>query len=149
MPNIGLWELLIILVVLGGFVLWIVALVDAIRVPDDSMYRSGNKTVWVLVIALTGFIGAIIYYAAGRPGRDVPRPKAAPQTWPQGALAVDYRGVRYALGRISEGYAIWDTAAGGTVIRTFPLTQDGWDQAWKAYYEELEGAPPTPPRPRA
>jgi hypothetical protein len=76
MPNLGIWELLIVLVVFGGFALWIVALVDAIRVPDDSMYRSGNKTVWVLVIALTGFIGAIIYYAAGRPGRDVAPPRS-------------------------------------------------------------------------
>ena len=46
-------------------VIW--ALVDAIRVPDDSMYRAGNKLIWVLVIILAGFIGAIVYFFVGRP----------------------------------------------------------------------------------
>jgi DMSO reductase anchor subunit len=64
----------------GGFLLffvlwgasigvWIWMLVDAIRVPDESIYRSGNKLTWVLVIVLAGIIGAIIYLAAGRPRR--------------------------------------------------------------------------------
>jgi membrane protein DedA with SNARE-associated domain len=60
---------------IGGLVLMIWALVDAIRVPDDSMYRAGTKLVWVLVILLASFIGAIIYFAVGRPARGVlPRP---------------------------------------------------------------------------
>ena len=48
-----------------GFVIW--ALVDALKVPEDSMYRSGSKLVWILVILLGGFIGAIIYAVVGRP----------------------------------------------------------------------------------
>lgn len=51
-----------------GFVIW--ALVDAVKVPDDSMYQVGSKLVWVLVILLAGFIGAIIYMAAGRPTKE-------------------------------------------------------------------------------
>ena len=51
----------------AGLAFWIWALVDAIRVPDDSLYKSGTKLVWVLVIVLVGFIGAIIYLAVGRP----------------------------------------------------------------------------------
>jgi len=43
--------------------------VDAIRVPDDGDYRAGTKLVWVLVIVLTGFIGAAVYLAVGRPAR--------------------------------------------------------------------------------
>jgi hypothetical protein len=46
---------------------WIWALVDAIQVPDDSMYRSGTKVVWVLVIVFLQVIGAVIYLAIGRP----------------------------------------------------------------------------------
>jgi hypothetical protein len=46
-------------------VIW--ALVDAIRVPDDSMYRAGNKLVWVLVILLGSFVGAIVYFFVGKP----------------------------------------------------------------------------------
>jgi Phospholipase_D-nuclease N-terminal len=49
-------ELLIIpfgLLFVGSFIVWIWALVDAIQVQDDSMYRSGTKLLWVLVILLT------------------------------------------------------------------------------------------------
>jgi hypothetical protein len=49
--------------------LWIWTLVDAIRVPDDAHYRAGTKLIWVLVIVLTGFIGAAVYLAVGRPAR--------------------------------------------------------------------------------
>jgi hypothetical protein len=60
---------LILLVVLALAALWIWALVDAIRVPDDADYRAGTKLIWVLVIVLTGFIGAAVYLAVGRPAR--------------------------------------------------------------------------------
>lgn len=46
-------------------VIW--ALIDAIKVPDDSMFKAGNKLIWVIVIVFTGFIGAIVYLAVGRP----------------------------------------------------------------------------------
>ena len=56
----GLWIL--------GIVLLIYTLVDAIRVPDDSMYRTGNKLIWVLVILFAQpLIGPIIYLAIGSP----------------------------------------------------------------------------------
>ena len=51
----------------GLVVIWIWALVDAIRVPDDSYYGEGNKLIWVIVIVFTGFIGATIYFIVGRP----------------------------------------------------------------------------------
>ena len=53
---------------------WIWALVDAIQVPDDSMYRSGTKLVWVLVIVFLQLIGAVIYLAIGRPARGAANP---------------------------------------------------------------------------
>ncbi len=31
------------------------------------MYKAGTKLIWVLVIVLAQFIGAVIYLAAGRP----------------------------------------------------------------------------------
>ena len=43
------------------------ALVDCIQVPDDTMYRSGTKLIWVLVIVFATLIGAIVYLAIGRP----------------------------------------------------------------------------------
>jgi hypothetical protein len=52
---------------IANIVLVVWALVDAIRVPDDSMYRAGSKLIWILVILLAGFVGAIVYFLVGRP----------------------------------------------------------------------------------
>ena len=58
------------LFMLAGFILWIWALVDCVRVPDDSMFQSGNKLVWILIIVFAQFIGAILYLLIGRPRGD-------------------------------------------------------------------------------
>jgi hypothetical protein len=60
---------------IANVVLVVWALVDAIRVPDDSMYKAGTKLIWVLVILVGGFVGAIVYLAVGRPS--VTRPPAS------------------------------------------------------------------------
>jgi glycerophosphoryl diester phosphodiesterase family protein len=52
-----------------------------------------------------------------------------------GAVEVDYRGSGYALGRTRDGYAIWDQTAGGAPRRVFPLTIEGWTEAWHTYRE--------------
>lgn len=59
---IGFW-----LFFIANLLLVIWALVDAIRVPDDSMYEAGNKLIWVLVILLGGLVGSIVYLVVGRP----------------------------------------------------------------------------------
>ena len=56
-----------LLVLLGFLAFWVWSLVDAIRVPDDSAFRAGSKVIWVVVIAVTGFIGSIVYMVVGRP----------------------------------------------------------------------------------
>jgi hypothetical protein len=53
-----------------GLAVWIWALVECLQVPDDSMYKTGTKLIWVLVIVLAQFVGAIVYFAVGRPSRD-------------------------------------------------------------------------------
>ena len=69
MDNVGaaLGGILVLAILLAGIAFWIWSLVDAVRVPDDSSYRAGSKVLWVVVIALTGFIGSIAYLLAGRP----------------------------------------------------------------------------------
>jgi uncharacterized membrane protein YidH (DUF202 family) len=62
---IGGIVLLSVLLALFGF--WVWSLVDAVRVPDDSSYRVGSMLAWVLVIVFTGLVGAVVYWAAGRP----------------------------------------------------------------------------------
>lgn len=62
----ALGGILFLLILLAAIVFWIWALIDAARAPEGA-YRTGSKVVWVVVIALTHFIGALIYYAIGRP----------------------------------------------------------------------------------
>ena len=66
---------------IAAIVLLVYALVDAIRVPDDSMYRAGNKLIWVLVIVLLPFfVGPLVYLVVGAPAseRRPPRPRQIP-----------------------------------------------------------------------
>ncbi len=59
--------LVFLAVLLGFLALWVWSLVDAIRVADDSDFRAGSKVIWVVVIAITGLIGSVVYLAVGRP----------------------------------------------------------------------------------
>lgn len=54
------------ILLLAGIVFWIWSLVDALRV-DENEFRRGNRTIWVLVIALTQFVGSVLYVTLGRP----------------------------------------------------------------------------------
>jgi hypothetical protein len=60
---------------IAGLALWIWAIVDVVRVPDDSMFKAGNKLVWVLIVVLAGFVGAIIYLIVGRPAAGARAPE--------------------------------------------------------------------------
>ena len=70
MGPIGFPELITILVTLLvsflflGF--WIWMLVDCIKNEPEE---GNDKIIWILVIALTGWIGALIYFFARRPTR--------------------------------------------------------------------------------
>ena len=57
-----------IIAVLAGLVeVWIYALMNVLRVSDASLYRSGSKMTWMLVIVVLGILGAFIYLLAGAP----------------------------------------------------------------------------------
>jgi hypothetical protein len=64
---VGFLFLMFFLITLAGLAVWIWALIDCIQVADDTLYESGNKLVWVLVIVFLNVIGAILYIAIGRP----------------------------------------------------------------------------------
>ncbi|MGA7096080.1 MAG: PLDc N-terminal domain-containing protein [Acidimicrobiia bacterium] len=66
--NIGGLGALIALLMLGGLVLLIVALVDLVRRPAAVWASSGqNQLVWALIVVFIWFIGPILYLAIGRP----------------------------------------------------------------------------------
>jgi hypothetical protein len=54
---------------------------------------------------------------------------------PQGAVSLDYRGIRFALGRtVDSRFAVWDQSTGAAVAIT-PSTDAGWQQAWGRYMQ--------------
>jgi len=80
----GLW--------IAAAVGWILALVDVAKTPDHQFRAAGTeKLVWVLIVALTSIVGALIWYLGKR--KDVARfagvvPLPPPGWYPQGAGGV-------------------------------------------------------------
>jgi len=65
--GFGLVFLLIIALSIGGLVFWVVALVDCIRKPEIVYRVAGTeKVTWVLIVALAGWIGGLIYWFSQR-----------------------------------------------------------------------------------
>ena len=66
--NLGGAEILLILFILplmlAGFAFWIWMLIHAIQ---NKGLTDTEKIIWVLVIALLHFLGALIYFFIGRP----------------------------------------------------------------------------------
>lgn len=76
-PESGSFVALLLLIGLGAAgVFTIATFVKVLRTPEGAAYQSGSKTVWVVVILLTGAIGAALYHLAGKPtegaGADLP-----------------------------------------------------------------------------
>ena len=60
--------LAIFAVSIGGLVFWIVKLVEVAKIPDYQFRAAGtDKVAWVLVVALAGWIGGLIWQFAKRP----------------------------------------------------------------------------------
>ena len=76
--HFGGLEILLLLVLvpisLAMMAFWIWMLVHAIQ---NKGLADNEKIVWVLVIALLHFLGAAVYFFAGRPKAKTPRPVAA------------------------------------------------------------------------
>jgi hypothetical protein len=62
----GLPELLILLIGVGGSIFWIAMIVDcATKEPDVG----NTKLVWIIIVVFTHVIGAFIYFCVRRPER--------------------------------------------------------------------------------
>ena len=59
---IGPWQVVIFFAFFLVLVPWIVALVDIL----SSEFTGNNKLIWALVVALTGILGALLYFIIGR-----------------------------------------------------------------------------------
>ena len=59
----GTWQIiLILLLVFIGIIPTIIALIDVLK----SDFKGNNKIVWLLVVLLMNFFGAILYFLIGR-----------------------------------------------------------------------------------
>ena len=58
--------LIILIISLGGMILWIWTLIDCIKNESD---QGNERIVWVVVIAVAQLIGALIYLIVRRPTR--------------------------------------------------------------------------------
>ena len=60
---IGVWQIIVLLIViLLGILPTIIALIDILK----SEFKGNNKIVWVLVVLLANFLGAILYFLIGK-----------------------------------------------------------------------------------
>ena len=65
--GFAIFFVLIFAVAIGGNVLWIVALIEVAKLPDHTYKMVGkDKTTWVLIVVLAGFIGALIWWFGPR-----------------------------------------------------------------------------------
>lgn len=56
------------LIALATTVVWILSLVDALRIDDQRWAAAGqNKLLWVLLIVLLGLLGSLLYAVMARP----------------------------------------------------------------------------------
>ena len=60
---IGAWQIILILItVFLGIIPTIIALIDVVR----NEFTGNNKIVWLLVVLLGNFLGALLYFIIGR-----------------------------------------------------------------------------------
>jgi hypothetical protein len=73
---VGVWTCFIVIFWLIGiflFVVWLIMLIDCAKRDNQDFPNAGDnaKTMWLLIVILTGGIGAIVYYFMVR--RKMPR----------------------------------------------------------------------------
>lgn len=62
---IGVWQLILIFVVLLLLLLPVVALISILK----NEFKNNDKVIWILVVLFLPFIGPILYFIIGRPKR--------------------------------------------------------------------------------
>ncbi|MDO8915399.1 MAG: PLD nuclease N-terminal domain-containing protein [Coriobacteriia bacterium] len=70
-----------------SFELW--ALVHMLRQPSERLNLGGRKWLWAIIILFVNFLGAIIYFAAGRKPAEAIDTVAATPTQQRATAAVD------------------------------------------------------------
>jgi hypothetical protein len=61
------WGFVGLMLIVAPVGITICCFVDACRVPDESLYRRGTRSLWLTAIFLFGFFGAVSYLLWGQP----------------------------------------------------------------------------------
>lgn len=77
--DAGLLAVIVVVIGLALFVWWLLMLIEALRTPTSQWAAAGqNQLVYILLMALLGIIGTIVYIAVARPQlRSADSPTAA------------------------------------------------------------------------
>lgn len=68
---------LLLLMGLGTFVVWVYALFDLLRRPEDEWRAAGqDRLLWALVVIFLSLIGAVLYLVIARPALERERVSA-------------------------------------------------------------------------
>ena len=65
--GMAFFVIVVSVLTVAGLVFWIIALVEVARTPDHAYRAVGTeKTTWLLVVGLAGWIGGLIYWFGTR-----------------------------------------------------------------------------------
>ncbi|HSP36497.1 MAG TPA: hypothetical protein VLR26_01960 [Frankiaceae bacterium] len=132
---VGLFFLVFFAAMIGGLVFWIMKIVEVAQIPEPQYRAAGtDKTVWVLVVVLVGWVGALIWQFAKR--EDVLRARGLLGAGPGGPGP---GGFGYGPGPVGIGYSGGSGYPGGPGYAQPPTTPAGWypepGTGWFAYWD--------------
>jgi hypothetical protein len=67
------------------------------------------------------------------PSWENPTPRPASTVHALGATKLAYKGSRFVLGKGVDYYGIWDCSVNARAQEVFPLSNEGWQQAWNRF----------------
>ncbi len=137
-PLLLLWVVMMV-VIIGGLVLWIVTLVEVVQLPDHTFRAAATeKVTWGLVVGLTGWIGALIWLFGPRQrhggGGHIPGPArlVSHGRWAEVLRRLPLAPHGPALGTTPAG-------AGPAVLSSRPLPGVGARRSWPASLNQWNG----------
>lgn len=66
--GVSILFLLFAVVGIAGFAIWILALLEVLRTPDEVWREAGqDRLVWALVVVFLSFVGAVLFLVIARP----------------------------------------------------------------------------------
>lgn len=131
----GLFFLIFFAALIAGLVFWIMKIVEVAQIPEPQYRAAGtDKTVWVLVVVLVGWVGALIWQFAKRD--DVLRARGLLPPPPVGYGLPPGPGPGYGPGPVGPGQGGFGPGYGPAPV---PSTPAGWypepGTGWFAYWD--------------